>query len=143
MFTWAHPESSESANSVIWNQLPKTVFVGIKTLNFGVYVVSASFNDGNTVKCQTVKQLNIPLGKNTVQPMKIADRARVLFTEKQVQELQKNSKTSKKTKKKGYQKRSLTTLKIIQAMGGSVLKSCMNKLRFYLKKCVTLLYYFV
>ena len=44
---------NESVNNVIWNRLPKTVFVGNKTLHFGAYEAIASFNDGYIVKYKT------------------------------------------------------------------------------------------
>lgn len=44
---------NESVNNVIWNRLPKSVFVGIKTLHFGAYEAVASLNDGYIVKCET------------------------------------------------------------------------------------------
>ena len=35
---------NESLNGMIWNRLPKTVFVGAEVLNFGVYDAVAHFN---------------------------------------------------------------------------------------------------
>ncbi|MBP1527417.1 MAG: hypothetical protein H9Q66_05815, partial [Spiroplasma ixodetis] len=39
--------ANESVNSVIWTRLPKTAFVQLNTLKFGVYEAIASFNKGN------------------------------------------------------------------------------------------------
>ncbi len=38
---------NESLNGMIWNRLPKTVFVGADVLNFGAYDAVAHFNIGN------------------------------------------------------------------------------------------------
>lgn len=57
---------NESVNNVIWNRLPKTVFVGNKTLYFGVYEAIASFNEGYMVKCKTLKRLKMKIGENMV-----------------------------------------------------------------------------
>lgn len=91
---------NESLNSVIWNRLPKTVFVGLKTLHFGVYDAIASYNEGYIVKCDTIKRLRINLGKNMVQAMLRADKDRVYWAQHHSQELFKKSRQSRRQKKR-------------------------------------------
>jgi hypothetical protein len=43
-FHWKTHNADESLNSVIWTRLPKTVFVRLDTLKFGVYG-AVFFND--------------------------------------------------------------------------------------------------
>ena len=42
---------NESVNRIIWTQLPKSTFVGLETLQFGVLDAVACYNDGNAIKC--------------------------------------------------------------------------------------------
>ena len=57
---------NESVNSVIWSRIPKTVFVGLETLHLGVYDAIATFNDGNIVRCKTLKNMEVKIGYNMV-----------------------------------------------------------------------------
>ncbi|KAJ8893660.1 hypothetical protein PR048_006260 [Dryococelus australis] len=56
---------NEYVNSVIWNRLPKTVFVQIRTLHFGVYDAVASFNKDNIAKCKVLEELGLSIGSLT------------------------------------------------------------------------------
>ncbi len=58
---------NESLNGMIWNRLPKTIFVGADVLNFGAYDAVAHFNIGNkaaenilgeTLRCKIQKLQN-------------------------------------------------------------------------------------
>lgn len=91
---------NESLNNIIWNRIPKTVFVGIKTLHFGVYEAIASFNDGYIVKCRTLEKLDIEPGKNMIEAMKAADKMRIHLAQKQVQEVYKKARQVKRYKKR-------------------------------------------
>lgn len=91
---------NESVNNVIWGRLPKTVFVGLKTLHFGVYEAIASFNDGYIVKCETLKQLKMKVGFHTVQSMKRADKERIYFAEKQAQGATKQARQARRQRKR-------------------------------------------
>ena len=68
---------NECVNSVIWKRLPKTVFVGIKTLHFGVYDAMTSFNQGNITKCQVLEKLGMCSGSWTLQAMLDLDLIRI------------------------------------------------------------------
>lgn len=68
---------NESVNSVIWARLPKTGFVGIKTLHFGVYEAISTFNIGQVTKCKVLQELGVNIGKNTVTAMRSLDTERL------------------------------------------------------------------
>ncbi|KAJ8887235.1 hypothetical protein PR048_013450 [Dryococelus australis] len=57
---------NESVNSVIWNRLPRTTFIGVRTLHFGVWDAVASFNEGNLMMCHVYERLGFPSGRNCV-----------------------------------------------------------------------------
>lgn len=67
---------NESVN-VIWSRLPKTGFVGITALHFGVYEAIATFNGGQIVKSQVLQKLGNTVGKNPVQAMMELDNQRL------------------------------------------------------------------
>lgn len=47
---------NESVNSVIWARMPKSGFVGIKTLYFGACEAISTFNIGHLTKCNTCRK---------------------------------------------------------------------------------------
>lgn len=49
--------SNESINSVIWNRLPKTIFVAIQTLKLGVSDAILCFNEGVVGKVNVLERL--------------------------------------------------------------------------------------
>ena len=62
-------------NSVIWTLVPKTVFVSLETLKFGVYDAVSSFNAGNIKKkCKVLKKISIIPGHHCVKYMKDFDK---------------------------------------------------------------------
>ena len=46
---------NESFKKVIWTQVPKTIFVGEKTLELGVYDAVLGFNEGNIGRISVLK----------------------------------------------------------------------------------------
>lgn len=68
---------NECVNHVIWNRLPKTVFVGINTLHFGVYDAVSSFNQGNITKCKVLQKLGLCVGLRTGAAMLCLDKERL------------------------------------------------------------------
>lgn len=68
---------NESLHNVIWSRIPKTVFVGIYTLHFGVFDAISTFNEGNVTKCLVLQLLGLSAGHNTVEAMKRLDRERL------------------------------------------------------------------
>ncbi|KAJ8873999.1 hypothetical protein PR048_024839 [Dryococelus australis] len=79
---------NESVNSVIWNRLPKTTFIGVRTLHFGVWDAVASFNEGNLVMCHVYERLGFPPGRNCVQAMKRLDGYRIDDTKQVVKNIE-------------------------------------------------------
>lgn len=94
---------NESVNNVIWSRLPKTVFVGNKTLHLGVYEAIASFNDGFITKCETLKRLKMDIGANMIQAMKMEDKYRIYFAQKQAQELTKKARQARRRRKMKFE----------------------------------------
>lgn len=68
---------NECVNSVIWTRLPKTVFVQITTLKFGVYDAILCFNDGVTRKLDVLELLGIKSSGNTANSLVQIDKERI------------------------------------------------------------------
>ncbi|KAG8254195.1 hypothetical protein J6590_015083, partial [Homalodisca vitripennis] len=63
-------------------RLPKNVFVGRKTLELGVYDAIITFNNGNLGRLEVFKHLGISdIGSNTIDALKVADKARIRKSE--------------------------------------------------------------
>lgn len=71
-----------SVNQIIWTRLPKTIFVGIKTLHLGVYDAINSFNKGNIARCVVLKHLGF--GHNFCEAMKNLDITRLQKAQRMV-----------------------------------------------------------
>lgn len=83
---------NECLNSVIWHRLPKTVFVGINTLHFGVYDAVATFNLGNITKCQVLQKLGMCVGSRTVRAMFFLDQHRLRHADNIIKTLVKKAR---------------------------------------------------
>lgn len=68
---------NESFNAVIWTRIPKTVYVGLDTLRFGVYDAVICFNDGVSARQQVLEHLGMKVGENTKQGFALIDTLRV------------------------------------------------------------------
>ena len=53
---------NESFNATIWNCIPKATYVGLNTLNLGVYDAISNFNHGQKAALETIKKLGIEPG---------------------------------------------------------------------------------
>ena len=73
----AKHRTKTSLNGMIWNRLPKTVFVGAEVLNFGAYDAVAHFNIGNKAAMNILSQLGLVPGQYFEQNMLKADKQRV------------------------------------------------------------------
>lgn len=73
-------------------KFPKTGFIGITTLHFGVYYAIATFNNGQTVKCTVFQKLDMSIGKNTVNAMKAMDKVRLQDSTQATTELKKKAR---------------------------------------------------
>ncbi|GFV12621.1 uncharacterized protein TNCV_4425741 [Trichonephila clavipes] len=69
---------NESFNKCIWERIPKTVFVGIETLKFGVMDAVIRFNDGYVSGIKVFEALGIKSGYNTERALLIIDNKRIL-----------------------------------------------------------------
>ncbi|GFW76803.1 uncharacterized protein TNCV_59011 [Trichonephila clavipes] len=67
---------NESFNKCIWEQIPKTVFVGIETLKLGVMDAVICFDDGYVSRIKVFEGLGIKPGYNTERALLIIDNKR-------------------------------------------------------------------
>lgn len=91
---------NESVNNLIWSVIPKRVFVGIKTLHFGIYDAIATYNQGNSVKCEVLKALGFPAGVNTVRALTNIDRERIRGAERRERDMKYEGTTGQNRRKK-------------------------------------------
>ncbi|KAG8292029.1 hypothetical protein J6590_108603 [Homalodisca vitripennis] len=91
---------NESINSVIWNRLPKTTFVGIQTLKLGVCDAVLSFNEGAMAKVNVLERLCIQPGRFMVEGLQQIDSNRVKKADKEVQEENKKKRIKRRIGKK-------------------------------------------
>lgn len=91
---------NECVNSVIWNRIPKTVFVGIKTLHFGVFDAVNNFNNGNITECRVLENLGLSAGCQTVEAMLRPDKERLRNAEHKFQNLSKEARQQKRAAKR-------------------------------------------
>lgn len=91
---------NESVNHVIWSRLPKSGFVGIKTLHLGVYDAVSTFNIGQISRCRVFDKLGIAVGKNTVNAMVELDKSRLRDSERKSAEIKKIARQKKRQVKR-------------------------------------------
>ncbi|GFT53318.1 uncharacterized protein TNCV_1423201 [Trichonephila clavipes] len=70
---------NESFNTCIWEQIPKTVFVGIETLKFGVMDDVICFNDRYVSRIKVSEALGIEQGYTTERTLLMIDKKRIFF----------------------------------------------------------------
>lgn len=56
---------NESLNGMVWQRIPKEVFVGLETLELGLYDAVAHFNIGSVAVIKLLNALGITSGKYT------------------------------------------------------------------------------
>jgi hypothetical protein len=91
---------NESLNNVIWSRIPKKTFVGIDTLELGVYDAVASFNKGLITKCKVLEKFNFKPGCNMVSILKSLDAERVYAAEKSISEYERKARRLKRLQRK-------------------------------------------
>lgn len=91
---------NESINAVIWSRLPKTVFVGLQTMEFGVYDAILNFNKGNVTRCLVLKELGMSVSKNTASVMSQLDKIRVQRGERMLSKLLKKARQRRESAKR-------------------------------------------
>ena len=68
---------NESLNGMIWQRVPKEVYVGRETLGLGLYDAVAHFNIGAVTVIRIFQAFNIPPGKYTEEGCKLLDQLQV------------------------------------------------------------------
>ena len=93
---------NESFNSVVWTRIPKTVFVGLKTMKMGVFDAILSFNNGNIGRARVLQHLGIDPGCNTLRQLRAMDQERVKKCDIALEELNKEARQKNRNlKRKG------------------------------------------
>ncbi|XP_049854439.1 uncharacterized protein LOC126335325 [Schistocerca gregaria] len=91
---------NECFNSIIWNHLPKTVFVGMHTMKLGVHGAVITFCCGNIGKCWVLKKLGINPGENMITGLQHCDKMRITDANRSAFNMAKKARqTSRKVKK--------------------------------------------
>ena len=67
---------------MIWQRVPKEVYVGRETLELGLYDAVAHFNIGAVTVIRIFQAFNIPPGKYTEEGCKLPDQLQVASTKK-------------------------------------------------------------
>ena len=65
VYTLQMQNQNESLNGMIWERVPKEVYVGRETLELGLYDAVAHFNTGAVTVIRIFQALNSPPGKYT------------------------------------------------------------------------------
>ena len=92
---------NESLNGMVWQRIPKEVYVGSETLQLGLYDAVAHFNIGSITVIELFQALDIPPGKYTEEGCRRQDQLRILTAQHQ------NKPSTKKRRKviRGLKKR--------------------------------------
>ncbi|GFV16728.1 uncharacterized protein TNCV_4419151 [Trichonephila clavipes] len=91
---------NESFNKCIWERIPKTVFVGIETLKFGVMDAVICFNDGYVSRIKVFEALGIKPGYNTERALLIIDNKRIFEAERIVNKVSLEARNKRRSLKK-------------------------------------------
>ncbi|GFT52577.1 uncharacterized protein TNCV_4267121 [Trichonephila clavipes] len=91
---------NESFNKCIWERIPKTVFVGIETLKFGVMDAVICFNDGYVSRIKVFEALGIKPGYNTERALLIIDNKRIFEAERIVNKVSLEARNKRSLKRK-------------------------------------------
>ena len=84
---------NESFNGMIWNRLPKTVFVGSDVLHLSVYDEVSHFNIGASASIKILEKMGISSGDYCLLGCSLADKQRVRSANR-------NSEESKKKRRR-------------------------------------------
>ncbi|GFT39111.1 uncharacterized protein TNCV_3686231 [Trichonephila clavipes] len=77
MFTRKTQNPNESFNAILWQILPKEVFVEHQTLRLGAYIAVVQFNNGFQGLISILNEMGIVLGYYTIRGQKIFDNERI------------------------------------------------------------------
>ncbi|GFT21533.1 uncharacterized protein TNCV_2307591 [Trichonephila clavipes] len=95
---------NESFNKCIWERVPKTVFVGIETLKFGVMDAVICFNDGYVSRIKVFEALGIKPGYNTERALLIIDNKRIFEAERIVNKVSLEARNKRRSLKRKMDK---------------------------------------
>ncbi|GFV16163.1 uncharacterized protein TNCV_3379271 [Trichonephila clavipes] len=98
---------NESFNKCIWERIPKTVFVGIETLKFGVMDAVICFNDGYVSRIKVFEALGIKPGYNTERALLIIDNKRIFEAERIVNKVSLETRNKRRSLKRKMDKQNL------------------------------------
>ncbi|GFT43433.1 uncharacterized protein TNCV_814871 [Trichonephila clavipes] len=98
---------NESFNKCIWERIPKTVFVGIETLKFGVMDAVICFNDGYVSRIKVFEALGIKSGYNTERALLIIDNKRIFEAERIVNKVSLEARNKRRSLKRKMVKQNL------------------------------------
>ncbi|GFV79862.1 uncharacterized protein TNCV_1726871 [Trichonephila clavipes] len=86
--------------SILLKRIPKTVFVGIETLKFGVMDAVICFNDGYVSRIKVFEALGIKPGYNTERALLIIDNKRIFEAEHIVNKVSLEARNKRSLKRK-------------------------------------------
>lgn len=81
--------------------VPKTVFVGLKTLKTGVYNAVISFNVGNIGRARVLQNLGVAPSYNSLTFLRELDDIRVAKADQAVELMSKTAKQKRNLKRRG------------------------------------------
>ncbi|GFW11870.1 uncharacterized protein TNCV_1231551 [Trichonephila clavipes] len=106
--SWKNTQNpNESFNKCIWERIPKTVFVGIETLKFGVMDAVICFNDGYVSRIKVFEALGIKPGYNTERALLIIDNKRIFEAERIVNKVSLEARNKRRSLKRKMDKQNL------------------------------------
>ncbi|GFV32995.1 uncharacterized protein TNCV_2256171, partial [Trichonephila clavipes] len=105
--SWKNTKSNESFNKCIWERIPKTVFVGIEILKFGVMDAVICFNDGFVSRIKVFEALGIKSGYNTERALLIIDNKRIFEAERIVNKVSLEARNKRRSLKRKMDKQNL------------------------------------
>ena len=71
---------NEALNGIIWNRLPKNVFIGANVLQLGMYDAVAHFSIGSLVSVNILNKMAMVPGRYFEEGMKSADKEQIART---------------------------------------------------------------
>ncbi|GFT92844.1 uncharacterized protein TNCV_740161 [Trichonephila clavipes] len=98
---------NESFNKCIWERIPKTVFVGIETLKFGVMDAVICFNDEYVSRIKVFEALGIKSGYNTERALLIIDNKRIFEAERIVNKVSLEARNKRRSLKRKMDQQNL------------------------------------
>ena len=91
---------NKSLNGMIWNRLPKPVFVHSDVLHLGVYDTISHFNIGASAANKTLEKMGISPGEFCLARSNLADKQRIHQAEIKSSEKTKNRRRLIRAKRK-------------------------------------------